>query len=565
MAPQGVRGSLRLGDILVNAGLITRSQLARGLEEQKASGERLGSVLIRLGYVTEFDMASVLAEQLGYPFIPNPAAQIDPDVVALVSEEMAKQHQAVPIRLEGNALLVAMADPLNFLALDDISLACGRRVKPAVSPGKAIQRALLRAYANKGGDDDLEAAGAGDAGLQGPQPYDLEEADDSGVVRRVNGLLVQALGMRATDIHIEPAEQQVRVRFRVDGQLLSGPSFLRQAYPGVLSRLKVMAGMDIAERRLPQDGRIEVELQGRRLDLRVNTLPTIYGEKVAIRILDQSAAVLGLGELGISPDILPEVRRLLAKPHGLFLVTGPTGSGKSTTLLGALTELNDATRQILTIEDPVEYHLEGINQVQVNPKAGLTFAAGLRAFLRQDPDVMMVGEIRDRDTVDVAVRAALTGHLVLSTLHTNSAAATPSRLIDMGAEPFLLASALTGVLAQRLVRRLCQRCKQPYVPDPDDPDYLLLEAEGLAGAPLYRPGGCIYCDNTGFTGRMAIAELMVVAGEVRRLIAQRATSTEIEAAARAAGMRTLWQDGLDKAVRGLTTLEQVKRVALVEE
>lgn len=552
---------LRLGDILVGAGLITKGQLAIALEEQKKTGDRLGAVLIRLGFVTEFDMGSVLAEQLGYPFIPNPASLVDPDVVALVGEEMAKRCQAVPIRLEGNSLVVAMADPLNFVAIDDISLACGRRVKPAVSPGKAIQRALIKAYTVKSSDQQPQE----DAGEPASQAYDLEEADESGVVRQVNSLLAQALGLRATDIHIEPAEANVRVRFRVDGQLQPGPTILRQSYPAVLSRIKVMAGMDIAERRLPQDGRIEVELQGRRLDLRVNSLPTVFGEKVAIRILDQSAALLGLGELGISPDTLPEVRRLLAKPYGLFLVTGPTGSGKSTTLMGALTEINDSTRQILTIEDPVEYHIEGINQVQVNPKAGLTFAAGLRAFLRQDPDVMMVGEIRDRDTVDIAIRAALTGHLVLSTLHTNSAAGSPSRLIDMGAEPFLLASALSGVLAQRLVRKLCQRCKQPYELDRDDPDYLLLEAEGLAGAPLYKPEGCIYCDQTGFTGRTAITELMVVSGEVRQLIARRATSAEIAAAAERAGMRSLWRDGLYKAVRGLTTLEQVKRVALVEE
>jgi len=554
---------MRLGDILVSTGLITHDQLQGALQEQKASGERLGSVLIRLGYVTEFDMASVLAEQLGYPFIPNPAAEIDPDVVPLVSEETAKQYQAVPVRMEGSGLVVAMADPLNFLAIDDISLACGRRVKPAVSPGKAIQRALIRAYTGRGPAEEVpETAGPAEPTIQ---TYDLEEAEDSAVVRQVNGLLAQALSLRATDIHIEPSEQQVRVRFRVDGQLQPGPTFVRQAYPAILSRLKVMAGMDIAERRLPQDGRIEVEIQGRRLDLRVGTVPTVYGEKVAIRILDQSTALLGLGELGISPDILPEVRRLLAKPYGLFLVTGPTGSGKSTTLLGALTELNDSSRQILTIEDPVEYHIEGINQVQVNPKAGLTFAAGMRAFLRQDPDVMMVGEIRDKDTVDVAIRAALTGHLVLSTLHTNSAAAAPSRLIDMGAEPFLLASALSGVLAQRLVRKLCQRCKQPYTPEYEDPDYLVLEAEGLAGATLYRPGGCSYCDNTGYVGRTAVAELMVIRGDLRQLIARRATSAEIEAAARGAGMRSLWRDGLEKALRGITTLEQVRRVALAEE
>lgn len=555
-------GTMRLGDILISAGLISPRQLQIALDQQKKTGDRLGEVLVSLGFVTEFDMARALAEQLGYPFIPNPQMEMEPGVAALISEEMARKYTAIPVRLEGNNLVVALWDPLNFLALDDISMACGRRVKPAVSPRKAIERAILAAYTVA----QTEAAEAPDpaAGYLST-PFDLEEGQESAVIRQVNGLITQALSLRATDLHLEPLESRVRVRFRVDGLLQEGTPLPKASYPPVLTRIKVMAGMDIAERRLPQDGRIEVELQGRRLDLRVNTVPTIHGEKVAIRILDRSAALLGLEELGMTPDVVRQLRAVLAHPHGLFLVTGPTGSGKTTTLMAVLTELNEGTRQILTIEDPVEYHLPGVNQVQVNPKAGLTFAVGLRAFLRQDPDIILVGEIRDRETADIAVRAALTGHLVLSTLHTNSAAAAAARLIDMGVEPFLLASSLTGVLAQRLVRRLCPHCRQPYRVDPEDPDYPLLEVEGLAGATLYRPGGCGHCDQTGYQGRLAIAELLPVTGEIRQLIARRATPSELRAAAAARGLRSLWQDGLLKAVEGVTTLEQVKRVALVEE
>ncbi len=561
MVQSTTRGSMRLGDILMAARLITQRQLEAALDTQKKTGGRLGEVLINLGFVTEYDMCNTLAEQLGYPFIPNPEIQMEPGVAVMVSEELAKKYRAVPVRLEGNSLVVAMADPLNFLAIDDIGLASGRRVKPAVSPEKAIQRALLKAYAIKS---------TGQAGTDSPveqvnRTYDLEEADESGVVKTVNTLLAQALGMRATDIHIEPVEHQVRIRFRVDGQLQEGSPLPKTAYSPVLSRIKVMSGMDIAERRLPQDGRIEVEMQGRRLDLRVNTVPAVYGEKVAIRILDRSAALLGLGELGLASDVLTALRGILTKPHGLFLATGPTGSGKTTTLMAALTEINHTSRQILTIEDPVEYYLAGVNQVQVNPKAGLTFATGLRAFLRQDPDVIMVGEIRDGETADIAVRAALTGHLVMSTLHTNTAAGAASRLTDMGVEPFLLASSLSGVLAQRLVRRLCQRCKEAYVPDREDPDYPLLEAAGMVGEPLYKPHGCGHCDRTGYAGRAALVELLVVGGEIRDLITRRAPTAEIAAAARRAGQRSLWQDGLAKAHEGITTLDQVKRVALMED
>ncbi|HYG56525.1 MAG TPA: ATPase, T2SS/T4P/T4SS family [Symbiobacteriaceae bacterium] len=555
------RGLMRLGDTLVSAKLITPRQLETALETQKKTGGRLGEVLLNLGFVTEFDMCNTLAEQLGYPFLPNPEMQLDSNVTALISETLAKKYTAVPLRLEGSALVVAMADPLNFLAIEDLSLQSGRRIKPVVSPEKAVKRALLKAYALTGAPVDTKQA-LGDPS-QG-RTYDLEESDDTGVIKLVNNLVAQALGQRATDIHLEPGEFQVRVRYRVDGLLQEAAPLAKSAAQPVMTRVKIMAGMDIAERRLPQDGRIEVELQGRRLDLRVNTVPTVFGEKVAIRILDRSRSLLGLGELGLEPDVLTQMRTLLARPNGMFLVTGPTGSGKTTTLMAALTEMNHTDRHIITVEDPVEYYLAGINQVQVNPKAGLTFAMGLRAFLRQDPDVIMVGEVRDGETADIAVRAALTGHMVLSTVHTNQAAGTPGRLIDMGVEPFLLASSLTGVLAQRLVRRLCSRCREPYLPDREDPDYPLLEAAGMASATLYRAVGCGICDRTGYSGRLSLVELMAVTGAVRACITRRAAADVLHEEACRGGMRTLWQDGLRKAAAGLTTVDQVKRVAFAE-
>jgi len=411
---------------------------------------------------------------------------------------------------------------------------------------------------------DARGATGAAADLTGARAYDLEEADETGVVKLVNNLVAQALSQRATDIHIEPGEYQIRVRYRIDGLLQEAAPLTKSLAQPIVSRIKIMSGMDIAERRLPQDGRIEVEMQGRRLDLRVNSVPTVFGEKIAIRILDRSAALFGLAELGLQAEVLTQIQAMLARPNGMFLVTGPTGSGKTTTLMAALGELNHADRHIITVEDPVEYYLPGVNQVQVNNKAGLTFAAGLRAFLRQDPDVMMVGEIRDGETADIAVRAALTGHMLLSTLHTNQAAGAPGRLADMGVEPFLLASSLTGILAQRLVRRLCPRCRSPYVPTAEDPDYPLLAAAGLAGVELYRPQGCGHCDRTGYSGRVSLVELLPVNGAVRECITRRAPAAELQDEACRAGMRTIWQDGLLKATAGQTTLDQVKRVAFAE-
>lgn len=546
----------RLGDILSRAKLITQAELSIALEHQRNLGGRLGEILVSLGFVTEFDMYSTLALQLGHPFMPNPEAYIDPAVTRLVSEDLAMMHRVVPLCLQGDALLVAAEDPLNLVALDDIALMSGRRVGVAVAPGKAVEQAFAKAYGLRA-PVAFEPAPATAA-------YDLGQEGDGGAVRLVNNLVIQALNQRATDIHIEPADDKVRVRYRIDGVMQGSAPLPKALLQPVLSRIKVMAGLDIAERRLPQDGRIEAEIHGRRVDLRVATVPTIHGEKAAIRLLDRSMALLGLADLGMEPDVLEGFRALLGRPNGMVLVTGPTGSGKTTTLMAALAELNHPSRHILTIEDPVEYHVPGINQVQVNPRAGLTFAAGLRSFLRQDPDVIMLGEIRDSETADIAVRAALTGHTLLSTLHTSQAAGAPGRLADMGVEPFLLASSLSGVLAQRLVRALCPRCREPYCADERDPDFALLVAAGLPGQALCRPGGCGHCEGLGYRGRVVLTELLPVTGELRELIVRRASTAEMERAARAAGMRPLWQDGLRKVAEGLTTLAEVKRVAFAE-
>lgn len=558
MSSPAMQRTVRLGDALVQARLITQDQLRRALEQQKLSGDRLGTVLMRLGFVSEYDIYTTLASQMGYRFAADPADEYDPGVRVLVTEELVKHHRVVPLRLEGNDLVVATADPTNFVALDDISLQSGRRVIPVVASERAIQTAILKAY-GMGREAAQESS-------ELSQAFDLEgEAGDSATIKLVNKILIEALNQRATDIHIDPTEKQIRVRFRIDGIMQDVTPLSRQVLAAILSRIKVMARLDIAERRLPQDGRIDVELQGRRLDLRVATIPTVHGEKVAIRILDRGAALVGLGELGMEPAVLSELRRLIRTPNGMFLVTGPTGSGKTTTLMGALLEINNASLHILTIEDPVEYHIHGVNQVQVNTKAGLTFAEGIRSFLRQDPDVLMVGEVRDRETADIAVRAALTGHLVLSTLHTNQAAGAPGRLIDMGVEPFLIASSLMGVFSQRLVRSLCSHCRQS-VPESEDPQgYQLLRAAGIQGGMLHRSAGCGRCHNRGFAGRMLLVELLVVTDALREIITRRGSSAELAKAAREAGMVPLWQDGLNKAARGLTTLDEVRRVAYTED
>jgi len=552
----------RLGDILIDAKLITPAQLESALEVKKASGSRLGEVLVGLGLVADVDIAQALARQLNVPYVSPEEIAVDPEVAKIISEQSARRYWAVPIAKEGNVITVAMSDPLNVFALDDISLLTGAEVRPVVTTDRGVEKAIQIGY-----QQDLippPEAGA-------PRPGDeletfrlREMVEEAPIVRLVNQIIDRAMDERASDIHIEPLEESVRVRYRIDGMLREVMTIPKANHAATVSRIKIMASLDISERRVPQDGRIRIKDQGRDADLRVSTLPTIHGEKVVIRILDKTRTVNSLDEIGFLPDTLERFRPMIRRPHGMVLITGPTGSGKTTTLTAILRELNSETHNIITIEDPVEYEVPGVNQINVNERAGLTFASGLRSILRQDPNIIMVGEIRDAETADIAIRSALTGHLVLSTLHTNDAAGTITRLIDMGVEPFLLSSSIIGVVAQRLARILCQRCKEPYELAPDDP------YRGPARFPegpvkLFRAKGCPECNRTGYRGRVAIFELMPVTASIRELINKRAPAPVLHEQAVREGMRTLLQDGVEEAMRGQTSLEEVFRVAYTED
>lgn len=543
---------LRLGDILVTARLVSHEQLQEALALQAKTGGRLGDRLLELGHLSEPDLKRCLARQSEMPFEDRAELDVDLPTARLIPEELATRHRAIPMRMDTGMLVVALADPLNYRALDEIGLHTGRPVRGLVVTDSALQRALVRCY----GIPDGEEKGASERGV-----YDVDRSDEGTVIRLVNSLCQQALNARASDIHIEPLEDRVRVRYRVDGALLESNPLPLSVHVGVLSRLKVMAGMDIAERRIPQDGQIQVRSNGRRYDLRVGTVPTVHGERAAIRILDRGGGLRTLDGLQMRAAELARYREMIRRPNGILLITGPTGSGKSTTLMATLSALNTADKHIITVEDPVEYRVPGVSQIQVNPKAGLTFASGLRSFLRQDPDVIMVGEIRDGETADIAIRAALTGHLVLSTLHTNQAAGAVSRLVEMGVEPFLLGSSLLGVVAQRLVRLLCTRCKESYTLSDEDPDRLLLGDNG----PFYQARGCGFCEQTGYMGRQAIFEVLQVGRAARELIARRGTADEIQRRAIEAGMQTLWENGLSLVRAGVTTVDEIRRVAFAEE
>ena len=552
----------QLGDILLESGLLTPEQLAAAVEEQRRLGRSLGRVLVDLGVLTESQLVAALAAQIGLRFVDLTEHPIDPSAVTSVPEAVCRRHVALPIGYEDGKLLVAMADPANVVALDDVRSLTGRDVRPVVATKPDVLAAIDRAQrADVELDDlttalDLAAGQAGDA-----HAADVSGVADAPVVKFVNALIAQALADRASDIHLEPTERELRVRFRIDGvlhEVMRPPGGISA---GVASRLKIMADLDIAERRLPQDGRLSLTVQGKQVDLRVATLPTVWGEKVVLRLLDNSTAMLRLTELGFGEQNLEIWSRSSARPYGMCLVTGPTGSGKSTTLYATLNVVSRPEVNVITVEDPVEYRLPGINQVQTNAKAGLTFARALRSILRSDPDVLLLGEIRDHETAQIAVEAALTGHLVLSTLHTNDAPSAISRLTEMGIEPFLVGSALDCVLAQRLARRLCTRCKQPYTPSPEAVrEHGLTPAEGEPWPRLFRPGGCRACASTGYSGRLSLHEVMAITEDIERLAVQRAPSLAIAEVARAQGMTTLREDGLRKVLAGLTSVEEVLRV-----
>jgi type IV pilus assembly protein PilB len=544
-------------------GLLTEAQLDAALNEQARAGKQLGRILIESGTISETDLVRTLAKQVGLDYFDLADASIDASAVSLVSESIARRYQAIAVGWEDGKLVVAMADPSNVFALDDIRAITGHEVKTVVASPSELAATIDR-YFRVDAEVDTVAQAAADEYSENEDLSSVSEVlEDAPIVKFVNLLITQAVNDRASDIHVEPTETDLRIRFRIDGVLHEVMRSPRSIQAGVISRLKVMAEINIAERRIPQDGRISLKVGGRSVDLRVATLPIVHGEKVVMRILDKGQALLRLEDLGFLPETLQRFSTAYHKPYGTILVTGPTGSGKSTTLYATLNILNEAHRNIITVEDPVEYRLAGINQVQVHPRAGLTFASALRSILRADPDVILVGEIRDRETAVIAIEAALTGHLVLSTLHTNSAASTPMRLVEMGVEPFLVTSAIDCVVAQRLARRLCDHCKEAYQPTEAE----LVEAgwapDELSGSDwptLQRAVGCSSCGKTGYKGRFAIHEVLLLSEELERMIIERRSTDDLVKVAVMEGMISLKKDGLRKVGMGLTSLEEIFRV-----
>ena len=552
----------QLGDVLLDGGHVTAAELASALEEQRRHGRSLGRVLVDRGALTETQLVAAQAAQIGLRFVDLSDVAVDVSAVVRVSEAVCRRHSVLPIGHEDGRLVLAMADPANVFAVDDVRLMTGLEVRAVVATRADVLAAIDRYHRGDAQMDELNLAMA--VPEQRTDPADAPAVvEDAPIVKFVNLLISQAISDRASDIHIEPTEKDLRVRFRIDGVLHEVMRSPRTITAGVTSRLKIMADIDIAERRIPQDGRLSVASGGGTVDLRVATLPTVWGEKIVMRILDNTTASLDLADLGFGEANAAVFARSYAKPHGMILVTGPTGSGKSTTLYATLNVVSKPEINVITVEDPVEYRLPGINQVQANPKAGLTFAAALRSILRSDPDVVLLGEIRDRETAHIAVEAALTGHLVLSTLHTNDAPSAIVRLTEMGIEPFLVGSALECVLAQRLARRLCGKCKQAYVPTRESLAELQVPLPADVPAPtLYRPGGCSACSQTGYKGRIALHEVMAVTEDVERLAVERASAIAIGRTAREQGMTTLREDGLAKAWGGHTSLAEVLRVAV---
>ncbi len=552
-----------VGEVLLDEGLITEEQLARARQEQATSDRSLGRILLDLQMVKETELVAALARKIGLPFVDLTEFRVDPAAVALVPEQVAQRYRAIPIGFDGAQLVVAMSDPANVYAIDDIRAITNMEIKPVVATASDVDDTIR----NFGHFDRAVEEVASEAASQAKEDgeADLEASDstatDAPMVTLVNMLISQAIADRASDIHVEPTDRDVRVRFRIDGVLHEVMRPPKQIQNGIVSRVKVMADMNIAERRRPQDGRVGLVVAGKAVDLRLATLPTVHGEKVSIRILDKSSVLLGLEELGFDPDALARYERAFRKPYGTILITGPTGSGKTTTLYATLNTVSTPDRNVITVEDPVEYRLPGVNQMQVNSKASLTFANALRSILRSDPDVVMVGEIRDRETAQIAVEAALTGHLVLTSIHTSTAASAMTRLIEMGVEPYLVASALDCVVAQRLARRLCERCKERYRPSREELLSLGFSEEDASEIKhLHRPIGCSACSSTGFRGRVGLFEVLTVSEEIETLTVERGWSEEIERTAIQQGMVSLLRDGLEKVRRGETSPEELLRV-----
>jgi len=559
----------RLGELLVREKLISLQQLRQAQEEQRKSGKNLGYALAKLGYISDGEITSFLSTQYRVPAVNLDEYEIDPDVTRLVSREVCDKHKIIPISKSGSALVVAMADPTNLHAIDDIKFLTGFNVEPVVASDTGITDAIERAYNVGASYDEVLSEFAEeevDYALESDELNVLElekVAEGAPVVRLVNAILLNAIKKGASDIHVEPYEKKLRVRYRVDGVLLEEMQPPLTVKNAIASRLKIMSSLDIAERRLPQDGRIKLKMgKGKEMDFRVSVLPTIWGEKIVLRLLDKGNLQLDMMKLGFDQKPLDDFKWAIGQPWGMVLVTGPTGSGKTTTLYSALSDLNQIGSNISTAEDPVEYNLHGINQVQMHDEIGLNFAMALRSFLRQDPDIIMVGEIRDFETAEIAVKAALTGHLVLSTLHTNDAPSTISRMLNMGVEPFLITASVNLVLAQRLARKVCGDCRAPHKIDRE----VLLDfgftEEQAARADLVKGAGCKTCNGSGYKGRVALYEVMRFIDSLKEMVLQGASTAELKAAAVKNGMLTLRMSGIEKVLNGVTTIEEVGRVTI---
>lgn len=545
-----------LGALLIDIGMITHEQLDECLKVQKDTGEQLSKVLKTKGFVTEQQLMEILEFQLGIPSVSLDTETLSPKLAKYIPVSLARKHRMVPIKVENESLFIAMEDALDFIALEDARVVSGMEIVPRIASEQAIESAINKMYGNTSAETAIKELSEEGAAEKTGEETESADISNAPIVRLVTSIFEQAVKAKASDIHVEPSENNVRVRMRIDGQLLQILTIPKKAQSAVITRLKIIGNMDIAEKRVPQDGRYRLMVNGNEIDVRMSSLPTVHGEKVVMRLLNKENFLISKSNLGFSKENIKKFDALLNNPNGVILITGPTGSGKSTTLYAMLNELNNGTENIITVEDPVEYTVGGVNQVQVNSKAGLTFASGLRSILRQDPDIIMIGEIRDQETVEIAIRAAITGHLVLSTIHTNDAPGTISRLIDMGVPSYMLASSLVGIMAQRLVRKICPMCKAKYVPSKIE-----LSAAGLPPSyskEIYKGTGCSNCNSTGYRGRTAVHEILIIDRDVREMITAGASIEEIrDYAISAQHMNTLAAECISLMAQGETTIEEV--------
>ncbi|MFH1441409.1 MAG: ATPase, T2SS/T4P/T4SS family [Candidatus Omnitrophota bacterium] len=566
---------LRLGELLIREGLITEPQLENAISVQRQEGGRLGEILVKLGVINEAELVTILGKQLNIPYFSLGTGMLKPaanqDLENLISQDFAFKNSIIALSRTLNSLTIAMSDPLDIILIDNLKRLSGCEINPVIATKSDIHKAIEEFYgksamlkeAVEASYDRSPLTSFNEAiiveGSEAELSLDklIARAEEAPVVKLVDLIIRQAIDERASDIHIEPFREKISLRYRIDGKLYEVPPPARHLHLPIVSRIKILSKLDIAEKRLPQDGAIMVKLEDRQIDIRVSTIPTIYGEKCVMRILDKGSIVLNLSQMGFDSKQLERMRRAINCPYGLVFVTGPTGSGKSTTLYAILSEIKSPSKNIITVEDPVEYKLDGINQVQVKPEIGLTFASALRSFLRQDPDVMLVGEVRDLETAQICVRSALTGHLVLSTLHTNDAPSAVTRLIDIGIEPYMVAPSLLVIIAQRLIRKLCPECKEAYEPNEEQLKNIKIKADLV-----YKPKGCSKCSQTGYKGRTVIAEVMPVSEEIQELINQRASFQKIREIARLAGMQVLHESALKKVEEGITSLEEAFSVTL---